>query len=155
MPDWNAATEITAITPVWGEAALQFGQEILTANVLSRCLVVLPDDTRVRALQARLLERNGNHTDAEALIQALLDEWRSQAQSQDGIQNMNRLWLAEAALELRHYPEAMQNSASPTQMDDYNDRYDFLQLLCRNINNWLKCNWRYRQPGCTRKRLAV
>jgi tetratricopeptide (TPR) repeat protein len=140
-PDWNAETEINGTTPVWGEAALQFGQEVLTANVLSRCLEVMPDDLRVKALQARLLERNGNHADAEALIQKLLEEWRAQEQAQDVAQNSSRLWLAEAALELRHYSEAMQIAGQAVNQIGLTTTIGkiFLQALVQaSFNNWLK-----------------
>ena len=141
MPDWNTVTTLNATAPVWGEAALQLGQEVLTASVLSRCLEVMPDEIRVRALQARLLERNGNHADAQALIQALLDEWRSQAQSPEGDLNVNRFWLAEAALELRHFPEAMQMAGQAASQIGWTTTIAkvFLQAMVQAaFNNWLK-----------------
>jgi len=141
IPDWNAITEITSTTPVWGEAAMQFGQEVLTANVLSRCLEVMPEDMRVRALQARLLERNGNHADAQVMIKKLLAEWRTLEQAQDGAQNSSRLWLAEAALELQHCGEAMQitrHAVTQMRLTPATAKIFLQALVQAAFNNWLK-----------------
>ena len=122
-PDWKTVSEINEMTPAWGEAALEFGQEVLAASVLSRCLEIMPQNTRVKALQARLLERNGNHADAAALINELLSEWRNAPLLDNKRQPVGNLWLAEAAFELNHYAEAMEIVRQSTEKNRNNDNH--------------------------------
>ncbi len=85
---------------VWGEAALKLGREIQAAGLLSQCLEVLPSSPRVKSLQARMLMRNGNASDAQSFFEDVLVG--IQAIDPEGRQSQHeqRLWLAEAALEL-------------------------------------------------------
>lgn len=85
---------------VYGELALRKGHEIMAANLVSQCLERFPDSPRVKALQARLLARNGNCKDAEILLDELLNDASKKTDSEDDVLSRNQLWLAEAALEL-------------------------------------------------------
>ena len=140
-PDWDKVTEISEISPIWGETALQFGQEVFTANIVSRCLESIPQSMRVRALQARLLARNGNQADAQALIGRLLEERRMEGQRDDILVSFDQLWLAEAALELRHYAEAMEiarHSSAGIGITTTTAKV-FLKALARSaFQNWMK-----------------
>ncbi|MDK2981858.1 MAG: hypothetical protein PWQ55_2205 [Chloroflexota bacterium] len=140
-PDWAGQDIIGNVSPVWGEAALHFGQEVLTANVLSRCLESQPQSMRVRALQARLLERNGNHADAQGLIDRLLEEWRNNGQVGRTSETGASLWLAEVALELKRYTEARQISRETIDKVGVTATTAaiFLQATAQTaFNNWLR-----------------
>ena len=140
-PDWQTVSEINEMTPAWGEAALVFGQEVLAANVLSRCLEIMPQNTRVKALQARLLERNGNHADAADLINELLSEWRNAPLPDNKRQPVGNLWLAEAAFELKHYAETMEivrQTMEKTGKTNTTGKLFLNAMVQAAFNNWLK-----------------
>ena len=140
-PEWDTVCEINETTLAWGETALRFGQEVLSANVVSRCLESMPQSLRVRALQARLLARNGNQDDAEALIGHVLEDWRMEVQRENVPGNSNRLWLAEAALELKQYAEAMEISKQSIEqigITKTNSKVFLKAMVQASFNNWLK-----------------
>ncbi len=140
-PDWKAISAIRTNMPIWGETALQFGQEVLAANVLSRCLEVTPQSARVKALQARLLERNGNHDDAAALLDELLTIQQADPQMLFDGNNGNILWLAEATLELKHYSQAMEIVRQAIDLCGFTQTTAslFLKAMVRVVfENWLK-----------------
>ncbi|REG10825.1 tetratricopeptide repeat protein [Pelolinea submarina] len=140
-PDWQTVSEINEMTPAWGEAALEFGMEVLTANVLSRCLEIMPQNTRVKALQARLLERNGNHADAVSLIDQLLSEWRNDTSAENKQQTIGSLWLAEAAFELNQYAETMEivrQTMEKTGKTNTTAKLFLNAMVQAAFSNWLK-----------------
>ncbi len=120
---------------IWGEAALKLGREIQAANLLSQCLEILPDSLRVKALQARLQHRNGNHADA----QALLDEMLKGAHTISDTDMDDASWLAEAAMELGRYQVAMEKSRRAIQQSG--QAAPFIEVFLRALSKITFENW--------------
>ena len=93
---------------VYGEIALRNDHEIMAANLVSQCMEILPASLRVKALQARLLVRNGNQQDAHSIFNEILGE--TMQPKKDSIDALGQypLWMAEAAFELAAYAESME-----------------------------------------------
>ena len=108
LPDDLPAHQMSEDMCIWGEIALRKGQEILAANLTSQLLEVMPESYRVKALQARLLDRNGNSRDAQQLMDEILED---HAKSVNGFSSGHisefQPWLAEAAQDLGRFSEAM------------------------------------------------
>lgn len=125
---------------VYGELALEKGHEIMAANLVSQCLERFPDSSRVRALQARLLNRNGNDIEAKQLINKIIDEANSKNTASSGKFTGNALWLAEAAMDLGREKEALR------QCEKFFSEYEFspksvrlflASILEHVIENWI------------------
>jgi predicted Zn-dependent protease len=108
LPDDLTSCRVTEDMCVWGEIALRKGQEILAASLTSEFLEAMPDSSRVKTLQARLLKRNGNTHDAQQLMEAILDDdKKSAAGFSTGLINEYQVWLAEAAMDFQKYLDAV------------------------------------------------
>ena len=108
LPDDLPVQQICEDMCVWGEIALRKGQEILAANLTSQLLEVIPESNRVKALQARLLKRNGNTQDAQQLMDDILeDHEKSENGFSSGFIIEFQPWLAEAAQDFGRFSDAM------------------------------------------------
>ncbi len=100
---------------VLGEIALSNGEEVTCARYLSDAIKIAPVNPRVRALQARMITRNGNTSDALNIFnQTLYDFQKNEndyAAKNDAMissETGSKLWLADAALEMREYSAALE-----------------------------------------------
>ncbi len=99
--------ELNAIC-VLGEMALVAGEEVLAANYLSQVLKINEEHSlRVKALQTRILRRNGNYQEANALIHQIKNELDlgelSGAEEVDGkfiTRHLSVMWLIQTAYEM-------------------------------------------------------
>ena len=107
LPDDLNGYVISDSICVYGEISLKQDHEIMAANLVSQCLESMPDSARVKALQARLLARNGNPTEAGRILDELLIMSSSIKGSSDDVLSNCPIWLAEAALELGRQDEAL------------------------------------------------
>ena len=94
-----------------GESALISGEEINAANHLSHCIKLGEDNPRVKALQSRLLLRNGNYDEAKFLYKELKKEYdinkKKIFDSNNEFSISNEMWLAQAAIDFKDYRTAM------------------------------------------------
>jgi len=91
---------------IWAEAALSDGQEILAANLLSDLIRQYPETARIKALQARLLIRNGNDLEAIRYFNEIVKNKQEFSQGSNTLAEQNNLWVAELAIDLGKYHEA-------------------------------------------------
>lgn len=95
-----------------GEIALSHKEEVASARYLTNALKLAPQYPRVKALQARMVAIKGNIQEAKINFSNLVEEINS-----NGFENKNKLsrqleigsklWLANAALELKDYKFAL------------------------------------------------
>ena len=107
LPEQLEDTQVSDNICVFGEIALRSGHEILAANLVSQCIALMPDSMRVKALQARLLARNGNQQDAQELFKEILGKSAKLANTESYILDQYQFWLAEAAFDLGEYVEVL------------------------------------------------
>jgi tetratricopeptide (TPR) repeat protein len=88
------------------ELALELGEEIDAAQVLTRALDHSPEHPRVMALQARLTARHGDLYNAGLTLKNALSAWGSK-QYHQAITPSEVLGISEAALELHEWDSAI------------------------------------------------
>lgn len=125
---------------IWGEAALKLGREIQAVDLLSQCLERFPDSQRVRALQARMLKRNGNEADAQAFFEELMTDQRVFPAAQPDWKEARLLWLVEAALELGKHDQVLQICQKLRHQIEWTNSLEliFLKTLAEvSFENWV------------------
>ncbi|MFN2236062.1 MAG: tetratricopeptide repeat protein, partial [Anaerolineales bacterium] len=88
------------------ELALESGEEIDAAKVLTSALEHAPEHPRVMALQARLTARHGDLYNADLTLKNALSAWGT-TQHHQGITPAEILGISEAALELHEWDAAI------------------------------------------------
>jgi tetratricopeptide (TPR) repeat protein len=88
------------------EIALELGEEIDAAKVLTSALDIAPEHPRVMALQARLTARHGDLYNADLTLKNALSAWGSKQQHQ-AITPAEILGISEAAVELHEWDSAI------------------------------------------------
>ena len=98
-----------------GEIALSQNEEVTCARYLSAALKERPDNPRVKALQARMIAINGNFLEAQKIFNSVIEEIKNSGTNQESIIQSgdqavinSKLWLGQAALDLKDYHTALE-----------------------------------------------
>lgn len=105
---------LPSLACLMGEIALFKKEEITCARYLSVSMKMTPENPRVKALQARMIAVNGNFLDAEQIFGSVIkekleneDDKKSIFQNGNLIETYSKLWLAQAALDLKDYQRVL------------------------------------------------
>jgi len=112
---------------IWAEVALNSGQEVLAANLLSDLIKRYPESARVRALQARMFIRNGNKQEAMRFFDEMFEDKQVFSQAGNSLAEQNVLWKAELAMELGQYHKAS------LICKNLLERFGFTQILIKSF----------------------
>lgn len=94
----------------FGEAALELNHEILAAKYISNGIKIDPENIRLKALQSRMILRNGNKSEAQKIFDEAnqylaIFETVSEISPKKGLFD-DRVWLAQSAYDLGDYSTA-------------------------------------------------
>lgn len=124
-----------------GESSLLVGEEINAAKFLSNCLKNNSTDHRVKALQARMLYRNGNGTEAKLIFSEILQNQLQLLRKNGDVINSltkNFTWLAHCAFELKDYPAALDICRNEIEEKGYFNC--FVELFLKSLLSVLREN---------------
>ena len=114
--------QLPSLLCLLGEIALSNKEEVTCAKYLSEALKLEPENPRIKALQVRMLTINGIILEAQNVLNSVIKEINiknqiSEDKSASQLETGTKLWLANAALEVKDYEAALR--VSQQEINDF------------------------------------